>query len=521
MKIIVKIPLALGCLIVFFGAGMVALDRFFILPSFERLEMRSARRNLDRVLAAVSREGQHLATLDRDWSAWDDTYSFAAGGSPGYVAENLNAGSWKPTGVDLMAIYGRDGRLLFQGSYDRETGTVVPETLFPRSALPGSPYLHTGAAPEDIVGMVDSPRGVYVLASTPILRTNGSGPARGSFLMGRLIDSAFAAELHGQTSVNADLFPAREAGSIDMASVLAQGGKTLKINGRREILGYGVLRDLWGSAVLVVRTHTAMDITAWSRDTMRISLFIMLALALLSVVVQYLLLLRFVVKPLGSLQEQVLLSHGDTNAAAALSVDTGRDEIGSLASAFTELEKSLAARRRELQTANENLEAKVEERTRDLRKAGEDLHLLAKVVESTGDSVVITDLSANILRVNEAFCRTSGYAETELLGKNPRIMKSDRHEAAYYRDFWQRLTTAGTWQGEIWDRRKSGEVFPRWLTVNLVRDERGQPSCYVGVSSDISNIKAAEERLNQLAYFDPLTGLPNRSLFQTGWSARS
>jgi len=293
----------------------------------------------------------------------------------------------------------------------------------------------------------------------------------------------------------------------------AGGRRVTAADGGREIVAYGVMRDLWGSPVLVVEAHISQEIGIWSRQTFWISVTMMLALALLFSVIQLSLLLRAVVRPLGMLQGHVREYEKDDARIMPWPISRRKDEIGGLAAAFEHMSVSLALKRGELVAANENLEAKVEERTRELRKAGEDLRLLANVVESTGSSVVITDLAGRILKVNEAFCTTSGYSEAELLGKNPRILKSDRHDQQFYKVFWEKLTTEGKWQGEIWDRRKDGGIFPKWLTVNLIRDEKGEPFCYVGVSSDISNIKAAEERLHELAYFDPLTSLPNRSLF--------
>ncbi|TCJ11666.1 EAL domain-containing protein [Parasulfuritortus cantonensis] len=146
-------------------------------------------------------------------------------------------------------------------------------------------------------------------------------------------------------------------------------------------------------------------------------------------------------------------------------------------------------------------------------RAEEKLRQAAKVFESTTEGVMITALDGKVIAVNQAFTDITGYSEAEVLGGNPRQLKSSRHEADFYRTMWQEIRDKGLWQGEIWNRRKSGEIYPEWLTINTVRDQAGRPINYVGVFSDISAVKQTEAKLNFLAHHDPLTELPNRMLF--------
>lgn len=148
-------------------------------------------------------------------------------------------------------------------------------------------------------------------------------------------------------------------------------------------------------------------------------------------------------------------------------------------------------------------------------QAGEALRQAAAVFESTHDGVLITDLHSNIVAVNQAYCRITGYPESMLLGRNPRMLQSGRHDEAFYRQLWDSVQTLGYWQGEMWNRRRSGELYPQWVTISTVRDDRGEPSHYVGVCTDISRIKQSEQQLERLAHYDPLTGLPNRLLAQS------
>jgi len=143
------------------------------------------------------------------------------------------------------------------------------------------------------------------------------------------------------------------------------------------------------------------------------------------------------------------------------------------------------------------------------------LRQAAAVFDSTGEGVVITDLAPRILAVNRAYTEITGYEEAEVIGRNPSILQSGRQDEAFYQSLWNAIVERGHWQGEIWNRRKNGEIYPQMLTISTVQDDEGQPKNYVGVMTDISQIKKSEANLERLAHYDPLTGLPNRLLIQS------
>ena len=154
-------------------------------------------------------------------------------------------------------------------------------------------------------------------------------------------------------------------------------------------------------------------------------------------------------------------------------------------------------------------------RSRDLTENYEQqarLKLSAKVFENTTEGIIVTDRNGTILTVNAAFERITRYRESEAVGKTPNLLKSGRHDDAFYRQLWASLDREGQWRGEVWNKRKDGDEFPALLTISSIKDENDAIANYVGVFSDITSLKQAADRLEYQAHHNPLTGLPNRLL---------
>ncbi|WP_231422650.1 phosphodiesterase DibA [Pseudomonas sp. Leaf59] len=150
---------------------------------------------------------------------------------------------------------------------------------------------------------------------------------------------------------------------------------------------------------------------------------------------------------------------------------------------------------------------------RPLKENRERLRQAAAVFDCTREGVLVTDSAGQIVHVNRAFITITGYRREEVLGRQPSLFKSGHHSSNFYRQMFQTLELEGEWSGEIWNRRKSGEIYPQWQTIRVIHDDDGHVSHYVAVFSDISAIKDSEHELAHLAHHDPLTDLPNRLLF--------
>lgn len=145
-------------------------------------------------------------------------------------------------------------------------------------------------------------------------------------------------------------------------------------------------------------------------------------------------------------------------------------------------------------------------------EAEKTMRLQSRIFEHSEESIMITGPDRRILSVNPAFNRMTGYSEEDVIGRLPGLLRSARHPLHFYEELWQRVEKDGGWHGEVWTRRKDGEDFPSWASISLVRNREGQISNYFSIFTDITERKKAEERIHYLAYYDSLTGLPNRTL---------
>ena len=149
----------------------------------------------------------------------------------------------------------------------------------------------------------------------------------------------------------------------------------------------------------------------------------------------------------------------------------------------------------------------------ELQKELENRQIAVSVFDATSEGIMVTDANLRIIMVNQSFVRTTGYAEEEVIRNSPQLLKSGRHDSDFYQEMWRILGEQGSWEGEIWNRRKNGEIYPEWLHINAIPDDEGTVRYYAGVFSDISQHQDLRAKLLHLAYYDVLTNLPNRQLF--------
>ncbi len=150
-----------------------------------------------------------------------------------------------------------------------------------------------------------------------------------------------------------------------------------------------------------------------------------------------------------------------------------------------------------------------------LKVMEKDLLLAASVFDECAEAIMITDADINIIKVNKAFTAITGYTEKEVIGQSPKILDSGKHDAIFYQTMWAEINKRQQWQGEIWNRRKDGEVYPEWISITAVQNKEQQITHYIGLFTDITQRKSDEAYMRFMAYYDPLTNLPNRALLQS------
>lgn len=140
-----------------------------------------------------------------------------------------------------------------------------------------------------------------------------------------------------------------------------------------------------------------------------------------------------------------------------------------------------------------------------------------RVLDLVKNCVVITKTNSEITYINPSFTEVTGYTEEEAMGANPGILRSGYHDEIFYKEMWETIAKDGFWRGQVWNRRKSGAIYPSFLTVSILEDENGDPQGYIGISSDITFLKVSETEEINLAFYDFLTKLPNRLFLENSF----
>ena len=209
---------------------------------------------------------------------------------------------------------------------------------------------------------------------------------------------------------------------------------------------------------------------------------------------------------------QYVLCEGDTSSLVAIVKDiTERKRNAHELNRYKEhLEELVEKRTVELERINNNLQAEIRTRL----KTEEQLHLSAEIIENSREGIIVTDIEGRILSVNPAFTEITQFSSKEAVGKNISILRSEKHKESFFAQMWKSLKENGHWQGEIWNRRKNGELYPQFTSMSAIVGTDGEIRQYTGLFQDITEAKKHQDEINRKAYHDQLTGLPNRFLLQ-------
>ncbi len=476
---------------------------------FLQIERELAGRDLGRVMAEIGHEQTKITNTTRDYARWDPIWNFLNQRNPRFLEAEMSAGGLGNLGIQLMVLSDSRGKMLYQWQAGPNSQTGDGQPVVDSASL-------ASLGPTGILAIGTSD---YLVSILPVSRSDGSGKTEARLLLGTRLDGNFLASLTERTRVKTTIFRTNPAQPDDWTQRLGTSPRVIFVPEKgNSIEGLGLLPYIQGPARLIVHTSTERQLSA---ELPRIYTVVSLVSGIAAVALVALLWLTFsrrVTLPLGRLARILdamdIGAYRPADSSILNELGKSGNEIGSIARGFLDLGQRLQTSHEALLAANSSLEKQVAQRTEDLLSANHELTRYAKILSDTSEGVVVTELDGRILEVNDALVRMSGFSREELLGANPRTMKSNRHEADFYQAMWQEILENGRWSGEIWDRRKDGELYPKWLSITTLFDDQGKAINYVGLSSDISRIKEAESRLNQLAYYDSLTDLPNRYLFK-------
>ncbi|MDX9785192.1 MAG: CHASE4 domain-containing protein [Desulfobacterales bacterium] len=510
-----KVVLILISVWLMLGAVNILVEYQVLYPRFATLEQEGAGRNLFRSVDAIWDNVDHLNTTCRDWAFWDDTCHFIATRSDDYQRVNLGLSTFRNNGIHLIYFYDSQGRMVWGRAYDKDFKHQASISAMGDGFLPVShPFFayereNVPLVNFSVSGFLMTPQGPMLLASRPILTSDGGGPIQGTLIMGRFLNDKlirdFAARLHQPFNVlpyTADAVP-ETAKVCNIPDSTGRSCRMVHLD-RKTLAAYAVINDVMGNPAVVVKAETRREISSRGREAIRYSIvsnFIGMAGMF---IVALCLLQRAVIGPIERLRKQIadLAFSGATGAHLP---PQGKDEIGSLGEAFGGLISQLDAKAEELRRFNEVLRRDIEKR----KKTEADLHeaqaLLQAAFEQSPAGLVIADApDVRIRLANPAGVAIIGGEEKnltnipgELIPTRWRTFYPDGR--AYAPDDLPicRAVKYGevTRNHEMMLRNAAGE--DRWIYINAgpVYDEAGQIIAGIGFYMDITESKQAQEAL--------------------------
>lgn len=329
---------------------MAGLNAAVLIPvsrSFAELEEAEAQRNSDRVERAITAELQHMARSALDWSTWDDAYEFVDGRRPSFIEDNLYFDTLKNLDVHLMFVYDRAGNIAWGEAYDLDTEEPLSIPQFAPGALrPDSVLLANTARQSTVTGIMSTDAGPMLLASSPIVQSEGSAPANGTFVFGRLLDQTMIERIRAQANADFEIVPVGVAEDAPQHAVAA-GGFSIEEAGEDLLVSQVTLTDLHGQPVLHLRTMTPRDISRIGNRSIGMSLLSLLLIATIDLLVMWVLLRRLVLRPVTGITERIL-EIGKTGALDKRVPALGNDELGVLAREFNRMLDRLSEANKQL-----------------------------------------------------------------------------------------------------------------------------------------------------------------------------
>ena len=475
-------------------AVLYGLSRTFLLASFERLEDRTVRQNVERAVSALSLELGRLDSVAGDWATWDATYAFVQERETGYVEENLTPSAFATVRVQLMLFADLSGDVVFGRAVDLETNRAVP---FPESLL--GEVARTNLLGElsesgsQLSGMIVLPERPLLVAARPILTSSGEGPSRGTLLVGRYLDAAEIADLSESLHLRLGI-QTFEGGRVppDLLKARSEsGGPPIQVRptSRSAIWGYAVLQDIYGNDALALGIEMPREIYAHGQATLVYLVAALAAVGLVFGASSLFLLERYVLSRLARLAAAVGRVAGGSDLAQRVPV-SGKDELADLAGEMNAMLGRL-----------ESAQGRIQESEEQYRS----------LFEQSRDAIYITTPEGRFVDLNQATLDLFGYSPTEMESLNALDLYVDPKDRERFRAEVEKTGFVRDFAVQL--RRKDGAPMDCLLTTTVRRAANGTVLEYRGLLRDVTAQKRAEARLQYVATHDALTDLPNRAAF--------
>ncbi|HCY87331.1 MAG TPA: hypothetical protein DHV36_19515, partial [Desulfobacteraceae bacterium] len=385
MSLKIKTGTILAALLLLFGVIEYGIQQVIIIPGYERLEHREAVKNTKRVLQAVQREVHHLNLLCFDWAAWDDTYRFVTTPSEEYIRANLGVSTFTGNTINLIYILGPDRTPVWGRAYDLDTESRISVDVFhPDRLLSGPGFLDFDAGEKDlskvfISGLINTDKGLMLMASRPIITSEFKGPVNGTLVMAKFFDSQLVDVIRSQTEVDFSVaFPTPSGSGELLDKIKISGGLYIDDDPGGALAVHTVIPDIHGNPAAIVHARYARDISRQGRQAADVALVSFIVSAFIILTAGLLLIQIFVLSPLARLNRHALDIAGSDQAFGTLLFHRN-DEIGELS-------------------------ASVERMKNNLIKLKDDIQA---IIDSMPFNLVCIDASGKIVRINTTAIQAS------------------------------------------------------------------------------------------------------------------
>jgi len=497
MKIRIKTLIIIFLIIVISFSVVFSISQVIILDSFIKLDEQNIEHNVEQVFNTLSGVLSQLETIACDWSSWDDTYDFIESRDEEYIESNLIDGTFITLDLNIMLYINSSGQIVFGKAFDLQNleETRIPDGLSEHLSQDGI-LLVNDETEGGSTGVIELPEGLMLVSSQPILTSDDEGPARGTLIIGRYLDSEHVDALAEivQLPIATSLFSDPRMPSdfkAALPSLSGDGSVHVRTLDEERIAGYALLTDVYGEPVLVLKVDGTRDVYVQGQSTFGYHMTSLLAVGLAFALVAILVMDRLVLSRLVRLSKDVSDVGTDEKRLFRVHVE-GTDELSDLGGSINQMLAELEQSKKELEAHSEHLEELVNERTKELKETS---RLYRGLFAMAGDPIIVIDTaSSKILDANRSASRVLGYNKRELRRIHIRDITTPASlETMRVQAFELAPNRNAGFECEFEERE--GNITPYELRARRI-DYRGRPAILV-VARDISKRKEWEQKMRE------------------------